>query len=335
MPTRNLDTLTNQLAQVSPTGAGTTPPNAYQQFNNQLLNLMKQYQSLGTAPAVRTQLNASDLQADRTSTTSPALIGAAPSVQSAARSASVQAVEPTIRGAQQGAQTYTEQLNAFGNLMGFARQVGADYQAQQERAQDRAFQQIMSMIDQYGGQAFQGIDQNEVKNLEKIAGLPTGFIARLGTLKTTQQQQLDQQNQITPYQQQQIDLEKQRLAQSQSQFDASLKQEQNSPAQTPDIILTDDGMYRYENGSLVPIPIKDQEQALASAQQTQQPSPSPASAAPTSGYTGPSIVDYLNSIGQPSDFNSRSRLAASLGITGYTGSAAQNTQMLNLLRGAR
>lgn len=49
-------------------------------------------------------------------------------------------------------------------------------------------------------------------------------------------------------------------------------------------------------------------------------------------YTGNSIVDYLNSVGQNSSYSSRSQLAASKGINGYTGSAAQNTQLLNLLR---
>lgn len=46
-----------------------------------------------------------------------------------------------------------------------------------------------------------------------------------------------------------------------------------------------------------------------------------------------SIVDYLNSKGQPSDFNSRATLAASIGIQGYTGTAQQNQQLLTSLQG--
>ena len=46
----------------------------------------------------------------------------------------------------------------------------------------------------------------------------------------------------------------------------------------------------------------------------------------------PSIVNYLNTVGQPSDFSSRSKLAATNGISNYTGSADQNTQLLNILR---
>jgi hypothetical protein len=51
-------------------------------------------------------------------------------------------------------------------------------------------------------------------------------------------------------------------------------------------------------------------------------------------YTGNSIVDYLNSLGQASDYNSRAKLAAQKGITNYTGSADQNLSLLNTLRTA-
>ena len=50
-------------------------------------------------------------------------------------------------------------------------------------------------------------------------------------------------------------------------------------------------------------------------------------------YTGPSIVDYLKSVGQASDFGSRTKLATQYGITDYGGTGPQNTQLLNLLRG--
>jgi hypothetical protein len=55
----------------------------------------------------------------------------------------------------------------------------------------------------------------------------------------------------------------------------------------------------------------------------------------SSSYAGVSVVDYLKSAGQASDYNSRATLAAKYGITGYSGTAAQNTQLLNLLRGGQ
>jgi hypothetical protein len=49
-------------------------------------------------------------------------------------------------------------------------------------------------------------------------------------------------------------------------------------------------------------------------------------------YTGSSIVDYLKSVGEDSSYTARAKRAEQLGITGYQGTAAQNTQMLNMLR---
>ncbi len=46
-----------------------------------------------------------------------------------------------------------------------------------------------------------------------------------------------------------------------------------------------------------------------------------------------SIVDYLKSINQDSSFANRKKLAAKHGIKNYTGTAAQNTQLLKKLRG--
>lgn len=45
-----------------------------------------------------------------------------------------------------------------------------------------------------------------------------------------------------------------------------------------------------------------------------------------------SIVDYLNTSGQASDFSSRKKLAESNGISGYMGSADQNIALLNTLK---
>ncbi len=53
-----------------------------------------------------------------------------------------------------------------------------------------------------------------------------------------------------------------------------------------------------------------------------------------SSYNGNSIVDYLKSIGQDSSYNNRKKLAQAHGISNYTGTAAQNTKLLNILRGS-
>lgn len=50
-------------------------------------------------------------------------------------------------------------------------------------------------------------------------------------------------------------------------------------------------------------------------------------------YAGPSITDFLRTASQPSDFASRQTLASQYGIQNYTGTASQNTQLLNILKG--
>lgn len=49
-------------------------------------------------------------------------------------------------------------------------------------------------------------------------------------------------------------------------------------------------------------------------------------------YKGTSIVDGLKSVGYDSGYASRKALAAKVGISGYTGAAAQNTALLKALR---
>lgn len=72
------------------------------------------------------------------------------------------------------------------------------------------------------------------------------------------------------------------------------------------------------------------------APQGQQPTPQATAPVeqplPVSSYTGPSIVDYLNSIGQPSDKASRAILAQKMGIQNYDYSAGKNTELLDALR---
>lgn len=50
--------------------------------------------------------------------------------------------------------------------------------------------------------------------------------------------------------------------------------------------------------------------------------------------TNVSIVDYLGSQGKASDYNTRAKMATEYGITGYKGTAEQNIQLLNKLKGA-
>lgn len=52
----------------------------------------------------------------------------------------------------------------------------------------------------------------------------------------------------------------------------------------------------------------------------------------TKANNDPSVVNYLTQNKMPSDFNSRAAMAKQYGIEGYTGSSAQNTQLLSILQ---
>lgn len=75
-------------------------------------------------------------------------------------------------------------------------------------------------------------------------------------------------------------------------------------------------------------------QLLVKLQSGSVPKPSkPASKPVSSSYKGNSLVDYLASIGQPTSFKHRAKLAKQHKIKAYVGTASQNTKLLNKLRG--
>lgn len=69
------------------------------------------------------------------------------------------------------------------------------------------------------------------------------------------------------------------------------------------------------------------------SQEESKPVAPPKPSKPSGNYTGTSIVDYLNSIEKDSSFSARKKYAAQYGIKNYTGTASQNTQLLNAMRG--
>src|SRR5688572_7800574 len=106
-------------------GLGSGDPGAYANLNQDqsrvfglaVMDLLRQYQKLGTKPFVQQQFNAQDQQVKRSIYTSPDLIGAAPGVQAGARNAAVGALRPTIQGAQDSQQTFGEQIKNFGTTI--------------------------------------------------------------------------------------------------------------------------------------------------------------------------------------------------------------------------
>jgi hypothetical protein len=106
----------------------------------------------------------------------------------------------------------------------------------------------------------------------------------------------------------------------QAKLDAIAKQNEQLAAQI-----------KNASSSPAPAPVAAPAPAPAPAKVT----PTPAGivyAVPKGGWNGNSIVDYLKSHGYQNDFNSRAQLAARMGISGYRGTAAQNTDMLRRLK---
>lgn len=167
--------------------AQSVPPS--QAFNLSLMNLLKQYQQLGTAPLQNAQLNASDLQQQRIQQTPQELIGAAPSVQSGVRNAAAEALSPTITGLGQQQKTFTEQLKSFGDVLNTAKSIGDQMVAAENKSRDDARSLIKDSFTLFGGAAFDNATPDEVKQMEKMAGLPTGYIEGVG--KTVKERELE------------------------------------------------------------------------------------------------------------------------------------------------
>lgn len=165
-----------------------------------LIDLLKQYQTLGTKPFQEKAIAGQQEQVTRSQTTPDELIGASPQLQGQVRNASVSAVEPTIQGAEQQGKTFGEQLNSFGNtvktVQDFLKQ--ADESARQK--QHDAVDFILKSYGTFGSGAFSGTDPKELSTLEKTAGLPAGWIEGRGkSLKEqemVQKAQIDEQNRI-------------------------------------------------------------------------------------------------------------------------------------------
>ena len=125
------------------TGASVPPPD----FNTKLIELLKQYQQLGTKGFATQGLDASDAQAKRISAQTPQdLIGANPGLQDSVRSSYANALQPTIQGARSAQQTFGEQINSFGNQIQNVQQLMRDYQTEQSRVAGRMQDNVNSLI---------------------------------------------------------------------------------------------------------------------------------------------------------------------------------------------
>lgn len=127
-------------------------------FGMAILDLLKQYQKIGTKGYVQQELGAREQQARRLSFTEPGLIGAAPSVQAGAREASVSALTPTIKGAQESQQTFGEQIKSFGTTIDKAFNILQQEETRQDKERDDARAVIKDALTIFGSKGADIVD---------------------------------------------------------------------------------------------------------------------------------------------------------------------------------
>lgn len=181
-----------------------TPPSTSTQvntpdaFNTAVMGLLQKYQKMGTAGFQRQGLDATQLQADRISAPpSPGMVGAAPSLQNSVRSASANAVDPTIQSAGNSAQTFGEQLNSFGNATRSAQDYMKTYQQGQQQAKNDA-QQIIHDAISGGSGALAALIQSQ-PDIVKLAGYTADTLTGVVSgLQKQEQQTADSKKTFTP-----------------------------------------------------------------------------------------------------------------------------------------
>lgn len=162
------------------TGAAVPQGDAYSNFNGQLTQMLQRYQSLGTKRFAEQGLNAQQAQNDRISAPTPSnLIGADPSTQNSVRSNYAGALDPTIQQAGNAQQTFGEQIKSLGTSLDTARNLVKDYQAQDDKKRDDARAVIKDALTMGGAGSLNGLAPDELKQLEKMAGYPSGYISGL------------------------------------------------------------------------------------------------------------------------------------------------------------
>lgn len=158
-----------------------------QTFSLAITDLLKRFQGLGTKPFVKQGLDAQQSQNDRILAPTPQnLAGADPGLQNSTRNAYANALDPTIQGAQNSAQTFGEQLRSFGSAVDSAKSFMTDYQNQQDKAQDNARNVIHEILTTTDPTSLHDLSPDEINTLEKTAGYPKGFLSSAVTYKQKQ-----------------------------------------------------------------------------------------------------------------------------------------------------
>lgn len=142
------------------------------QFGLALMDLLRQYQGLGTKPLAQQGFNAQEEQARRLGApVSSDLVGASPQLQNQVRGAQVGALDPTVQGAERDQRTLSEQIRGLGDSLQQAQAIGKFMQDAELQQQEKARDLIFKLPT-----AVKSLPDDQKRALEKQAGLQKGLI---------------------------------------------------------------------------------------------------------------------------------------------------------------
>jgi len=172
-------------SQVSQTGSS-----AYNNFVKILTDLTKRYQQIGTAKFLEPELAAREQQSQRAlAPLSPELAGAAlsPSQIMGIKQAQVGALEPSISGARELRQTFSEQLQSFGSSLEQAKALGQWMQDTEQKEQDE-YKDILFNFPS----AIREMSDDELKAFSKKTGYSPDLVREIVERDTLQERQLQE-----------------------------------------------------------------------------------------------------------------------------------------------
>lgn len=151
---------------------GNSANSAAGKFSMALMQMLKQYQTLGTKNIQQENIGYQQEQAGRISAQTPQdLIGAAPSIQAGVRGAEASALNPSIEGSATRAKTLSEQISGLGNAISQAGAIGQWMQEMETNTKTEARNLIMNNTD-----AVKSMPDKERTALLKQAGIEQSFL---------------------------------------------------------------------------------------------------------------------------------------------------------------
>ncbi len=161
-------------------------PDASSQFSNAMVSMLKQYQTMGTKPIQEQNIGLQQQQLGRVQAESTP--GMSPSQQGAIRSGEAGALEPSITGSAQRAQTFGEQISGFGNVLSNVQNLMSKFEENKAKQKQDAENTIKDIQVQYGASGFKALDDQTKARLEKEAGWGKGMIDKLAQISTLAEQ---------------------------------------------------------------------------------------------------------------------------------------------------